>query len=497
MSTDIVVVGGGAAGCVVAARLAEKTDASVLLLEAGPDLRADPPADLHEGWHITKAFDWGYASTPGQDGSTQPVRRVKALGGTSWVTRFALRGSPGDYDEWGALGVEGWSFDDVLPWLRRVETDLDFGHEPWHGDAGPMPVSRYLDLERTPIHAAALEAFAAVGFRAVDDHNRPGAVGFGPMPMSSRDGERVTPADAYLPLGATPANLTIRPESQVADLVIDGARATGVRLLDGTRIEARLVVLCAGTYGSPSILLHSGIGPANDLVSIGVPVRVDLPGVGANLSDHPGIDGEGGFRGPMRDAPLLRSVATFHSQDAATDGPPDLMLWISDPLPITPSFSIDVALLKPRSRGRVRLGSADPADPPLIELPSLQDPHDVDRLVEGYRRAYEVAARPEVQRLCEDRLPPEVTDNAELRRLVRREAYSLPHVVGTCAMGSSPDHGAVVDRHGRVFGIDGLHVVDASIMPTVPSGFTHIPTIMLAERLAERLADEIAGASHE
>lgn len=404
------------------------------------------------------------------------------------MTRFAVRGSPADYDDWAARGNPGWAFDDVLPYFRRLETDADFGDEPWHGDSGPIPIRRYLDVEPTEIAAASLRACEAVGFPLVADHNRPGTVGVGRMPMSSRDGVRVTTADGYLPVDRMPPNLTIRPDAQVSDVVFEGVRAVGVRLLDGTIVRATRVVLCAGTYGSPPILLRSGIGPAGHLGSVGVPVRLDLPGVGANLADHPGVDIAGDWHGATRVTPLLHSIATFHSSSASPEGPPDLMLWIADPAGDPPGFSIDVVLLKPRSRGSVRLRSADRTATPRIELPGVPEDADVDRLAEGYRRAHDVAMRPEIGRLWPHPVPPVPGSADELRRSVRANAYSVPHVVGTCAMGPSPDDGAVVDASGRVHGTEDLFVVDASIMPDIPSGFTHLPTIMIAERLAERLA---------
>lgn len=486
---DVVVVGGGAAGCVVAARLAESGSRSVLLLEAGPDLRAEPPEEVRDGWGMTRAFDWEYASEPKEFGDVQRLRRVKLLGGTSSVVRFALRGSPADYREWEALGNAGWGFQGVLPYLRRLEADLDFGDQPWHGANGPIPVTRYADLERTDVHLAALEALERAGFPAIEDHNRPGAVGFGPMPMSAREGQRITTASAYLPYGQTPANLTIRPDSQVADVMFEGRRATGVRLLGGVTIPARSIVLSAGTYGSPPILMRSGIGPAEHLQAVGLAVRVDLPGVGANLADHPSVEIDCSYRGAVRSMPLLHTVATFHSSKAAMEDAPDLMLWISEPASNPdgpPIFEIEPVLLKPRSRGRVTLRSADPADAPRIELP-IPDQFDVERLAEAYRRGWEVATRPEVRPFCSVPSTPDPHVD-DIPGWIRRSVYSIPHVVGTCAMGPSPADGAVVDAAGRVHGTERLYVVDASIMPTVPSGFTHIPTVMIAERLSDEIA---------
>jgi choline dehydrogenase len=485
---DVVIVGGGAAGCVVAARLAASHARSVLLVEAGADLRGSELGSLRDGWRVPRQPDWGYASEPDARGVVEDLTRGKLVGGTSWMTRFALRGPAADYDEWAALGNPGWGFEDVLPYLVRLEADADFGHQPWHGDRGPLPVTRYLDLGLTEVAQAGQAALQGAGFAAVDDHNRPAAVGAGRMPMTSREGIRVTTADAYLPIERTPPNLTIRPDAVVADVVLDHGRATGVRLMGGEVVEAGWVVLCAGAYGTPAILMRSGVGPAAHLRSIGIGVRVDLPGVGANLADHAGVDVDTGYRGPARPAPILHLIATFHSETARSEQAPDLMLWLSDPRGDPPIFEIDVVLLRPRARGRVALRSPDPADPPRIDLPDRHDAFDVERLGDGYRRALDVAGRPEVRRLCARPASPGTTGTGGLRSLIRSEAYHLPHAAGTCSMGPRPDDGAVVDASGRVHGTENLSVIDASIMPHGPSGFTHLPTVMIAERLSEHLA---------
>ena len=485
---DVVVVGGGAAGCVVAARLAASTGGSVVLVEAGPDLRREVPEPLRDGWNLAQTSDWGYASEPDERDVSQPLRRGKLLGGTSWHTRFAVRGSPADFDRWEALGNPGWGFEDVLPTFIRLEADRDFGDEPWHGDDGPIPVDRYLGLLPSEAHAAVIDSMVAIGLPFVDDHNRPGAEGVGRMPMSTRDGGRVTTADAYLPLDRTPANLTIRPESPVADIVLEGKRATGVRLSDGSTIRADRVVLAAGTYGSPAILLRSGIGPADELRSLDIAVRLDLPGVGANLADHPAVELELGYRGAGREGPALHSIATFRSSAAAAEDPLDLMLWTADPQGDPPAFSIDAVLMKPASRGSVRLRSADPHDPPRIDLPGLRAASDVDRLAEAHLRARELASRPELRRWCDEPEPLGSDEPKALRSAIRAERYSIPHVVGTCSMGRSPEDGAVVDASGSVHGAERLSVIDASIIPEPTAGFPHLATIMIAERLSERIA---------
>jgi choline dehydrogenase len=486
---DVLVVGAGAAGCVTAARLAQAGSRSVALLEAGPDLRGGVPGALRDGWRISREPDWGYVSDPNPRGNVQNVWRNKLVGGTSWQTRFAPRGAPGDYDEWAARGNIGWSFDDVLPYFRRLEADRDFGDAPWHGASGPIPVTRYLEFDYTDIAAAGLRAAEAAGFPAVEDHNAPGAVGLGRMPMTTERGRRVTTADAYLGVDATPGNLTVLANSHVAEVVLDATRANGVRLVDGSIVEGGHVILCAGVYGSAPILMRSGIGPAEHLRSHGITVRVDLPGVGANLADHPTVAIDCGYRGAMRNEPIMHFIATFHSSSQPSGGPPDLMLWASDPEE-TALFEIVVVLLRPRSRGKVELRSADPADSPRVQLPALSDEFDVRRLVEGYGRALEIANHDDVRRLCEEDATPAPL-GGDLTTMLCASAFSLPHVVGTCAMGPRVEEGAVVDASGRVHGVECLTVADASIMPDVPSGFTHLPTIMLAERLSEQLSAAI------
>ena len=273
----------------------------------------------------------------------------------------------------------------------------------------------------------------------------------------------------------------------VATVVLESGRATAVQLDDGTLIRADLIVLSAGTYGSPTILMRSGIGPADHLGELGIRVRVDLPGVGANLADHPAVELDSGWRGQATDGPALHTIATFRSSSAPIDGPQDLMFWITDPDGPEPGFWFDPVLLKPRSRGSVRLRSADPAAPPRISLPGLSEAYDIDRLVEAYRLGLELADRPEIRRHAPEARPTEPSTPEAWRRLIVENAYSIPHVVGTCAMGPSPERGDVVDAGGRVHGVDRLLVIDASIIPDAPSGFPHLITIMLAEHLAEAI----------
>ena len=483
---DLAIIGAGAAGCVLARRLAEVGDRRIILIEAGPDLRAATPADLRDGWALPKPPDWGYESEPDAAGNTAKLRRGRLLGGSSWLTRFAVRGAAADFDAWAARGNAGWAYSDVLPSFRRLEADLQFGDRPWHGAGGPIPISRYPEHAPSAIHSAAVAGLKALGFPVVEDHNAPDAEGVGRLPMSSRSGHRVTTADAYLPVEIAMPSLFVRADALVDRVRIERGRATAVELADGTAIFADEIILAAGTYGSPTILLRSGIGPADHLRSLGIEVRRDLPGVGSNLADHPAVDLNSGWQGPGTTGPITHSIATFRS-GTGPEGGPDLMFWISDPTLDDPAVYVDPILLRPRSRGSVRLRSADPADPPRIDLPGLREPRDVDRLVDAYHRAIELANHPAMRGESDGTLPADPGSREATRAAVLAGAYSIPHVVGTCAMGRSPDDGAVVNARGRVHGVDGLSVIDASILPAPPSGFPHLITIMVAEHLAQGL----------
>jgi len=483
--TDIAVVGGGAAGCVLAARLSER-GLGVLLIEAGPDY-PDPealPAELRSGWRSAGTHDWGYAD----EATGAVVARAKLVGGCSATNgTIALRGAPADYDGWARLGNPGWSYAEVLADFRKLETDLDFDDD-WHGRHGPVPIRRYEPKELTPVNAAAYEALGEAGFPEVADHNRPGAVGVGAAPVNTVGGVRMSAAATYLRAARDRGNLRILPGATVDRVLIERGRATGVKLADGRVVRAARVVLAAGTYGSPAILLRSGIGPARDLAVLGLPCRSHLPGVGANLQEHPGISVLWPLVAEFPDGPRFQVVATRADTDDTDDAP-----WLQHVPAATPDlFWVSATVMRPRSRGRVRLGSLDPAAAPKIRLNLLADPADLTAMIRGVRSARQVGALSPLRELAggpEQWLGAGLDEGAAFADAIRRSAWTYHHACGTCAMGPEPEQGAVVNARGEVYGVPGLWIADASIMPVIPSGNTHLPTLMLAEHLAPTIAE--------
>ena len=470
-----------------------------MLIEAGPDCpdMRGLPRDVLDASEPTVGHDWGYTADELLDRGIA-VPRARIMGGCSATNAcFALRGAPEVYDGWAARGNPGWSFADVLEDFRRLERDEDF-EDRWHGREGLIPIRRHPREELNTVQAAFLDGALASGHPCVDDHNRPGAVGAGPTPRNAREGVRMSTALTYLDSARSRPNLTICPDTAVAHVECSGMRATGIRLLDGTVIEADRVVLAAGTYASPMILARSGIGPADQLRALGVTPIIDLPGIGSNLVDHPLASIDLPTR-PSQGPSRFQVHVTLHSSSADSAGPADLLIFSAGPFDVGPEqsaggavFGIVSGLMAPRSRGWVRLATSNPSDAPRIHLGHLVDAVDLERMVDAVTEARRISRSEPVAAITAGAElspgPANPTDERDaLAAWVRSAVSTYHHPVGTCAMGPDPAAGAVTDSQGSVHGIGALTVADASIMPTIPTGTTNLPTIMLAEHIAREL----------
>jgi choline dehydrogenase len=517
---DYVIVGAGSAGCVLAGRLSEDPDVKVLLLEAGGP-------DTNDLVHLPAAFPALYRSAQDWDHSTiyEPhandrriyLPRGKVLGGSSSINAMIyMRGNRADYDGW---GLEGWRFDDLLPYFKRAE-DNERGADEYHGVGGPLPVSE--GRSRNPLSQAFLDAAAARGLEANPDFNGAQQEGIGWYQLTQRGGARASAAVAYLhPVSGRP-NLTVETHVHALAILFEGERAVGVR---GARLSEPLefraereVIVACGSYNSPQLLMLSGLGRPNELEQLLIDVVAEVPQVGMNLQDHPNsgviyaIDEEVSLFGKLNEenlalfktdgqGPLTSNVAEAGGFVRTRDGldAPDVQFhfvpgrFLSEGL--VPGdghgFSLGACVVKPKSRGYVALGSPDPTAKPLIVHNYLAHEDDVASLVAGVRMGAEICATGPLAGLATDMIEGPASDSDDdVLAHVRQHVMTIYHPVGTCRMGD--DDGAVVDRELRVRGVESLRVVDASVMPSVPRGNTNAPTIALAERAADLIRGRAA-----
>jgi len=523
---DYIIVGAGSAGAVLAHRLSEDPDVSVLLLEAGPmdwSVFIHMPSAFAEPLK-GKTFNWAYWSEPEphMDGRRMYCPRGKTLGGSSAINGMAyIRGHARDYDRWARTnGMEGWSYRHCLPYFKKSETHETLGGDPYHGDDGPLYVTR--GERRNPLHAAFIEAGQQAGYPYTDDMNGYQNEGFGPMDRTTRKGVRASTANRYIrPVRSRP-NLTIRTRALTRRVLFEGKRAVGVEVQRKGRAETvyadREVLLCGGAINSPQLLQLSGIGAGDHLKALGVDVVNELPGVGENLQDHlevyvqhkckqpitlysatrpwnklaiglqwllfqSGLGGTNHFEagGFIRSEPGVEHPnVQYHFMPVAVsyDG--------SDAAPYH-GYQAHVGPMRPESRGHVRARSADPRQAPEILFNYQQAERDVREMRDSIKLTREVMAQEAFAPYSQGELAPgpEVKTDAEIDAWARQNAESAYHPSCTCPMGY--DDNAVVDGAGRVHGVERLRVVDASIMPDIPSGNLNAPTIMLAEKLADAI----------
>jgi len=492
---DYIVVGGGTAGCVIAARLSQDPGVRVLLLEAGSAGRT-AAMTLPDRWPelLGTPAEWQDSTTARADAGPVPYPRGRALGGSGAINAMAhIRGHKAVYDRWPA----GWRYTDLLPYFQRSEHAAGRG-PALRGISGPVRVAPVPDAQRHPVARAFAEALAVTGWPVTDDLSGRRQEGACWPDLAIAGGQRVSPADAYLRPVLYRPSLTVAAGCLVTRLLIEHGQCTGVSYLrDGKSADARAsgeVIVCAGAIGTPHLLMRSGIGPAWQLRALGIDPVADLPAVGQNLRDHPVVTMSYASRSPLPRSRYNHGEMYAALRTTYAGARPDLQLF-PVLLPLAPpgfrppeaGYALTASLVAPDSRGSVRLASADPHAPPLIDPGFLHDGNDLDRLEAGLELIRSAAATGPLARIGSETHPgPDIRTSTGLRRYIRRAVGSYYHPAGTCRLGTGPD--TAVDLELRVRGVDGLRVADASVMPLIPNAPLNATVLAIAERAAHLIS---------
>lgn len=493
-----VIAGAGSAGCVLASRLTEHPDIEVVLLESGPDPFPGPtPDDLRDGGRNSfTEHDWGFMHKPNRQQVRIPLPRGRVVGGSSAVnTCIALRGQPKDYDEW---GMPEWTWEQCLPAFKKLESDLDYGDTAVHGGKGPIPIRRHTPNEWTVWQEAFVEGCLHLGYPECDDTNSPGSHGVGPHAMNKVGGRRISAAEGYLraDVRARP-NLTVRADTHVRRVILDGATARGIEVERGTSVEviyADVIVLTCGAVATPGVLLRSGIGAEADLRRIEVPAQIELPAVASRLLDHPGTAmflRPRLFKGTSRHHDLIQTTCRFGSGEFGFDN--DIIVQAGSCVPTpwadVPLVSLMFMVGKSTGVGRIRWETAHPHHKPVVESNIFDDPTDRRIAIETFDRLIEIVDTPSCREVARPFWPSNriVRNRRRLGARLRLMCDSGYHPSGTVPIGPDGADDAACSPRGLVRGTDNLFVADASLLPTMTTANIHLTVLMMAERIAQWL----------